>query len=141
MKTTSIIIFLFTSLLLNAQVSENKKLDKLIQKIEEQDFLIVDYKFTSKSIKTANKLNKLATDEELEILATKPCKLCFSYAFWVLSKRQSKLTETLYKNYQPKTSTLISTFKKDTGCIKIQMDESEFINSIYQNKMYLEELN
>jgi hypothetical protein len=128
----------------NAQKKTNKKLEKIIKKIEKQEYLFKNYELKPKVLRTASKLNEIASEEELIILSEKKCKLCFSYAFWVLSKRKSKFTKSMYENYSKNLNTetlkTINEFKRNKSCIKVIMTENNMIEEIYMNEKYLNKL-
>ena len=128
-----------------AQSDNKAELNKIITKIENQEFLFDDYELKKKSIKLANKLHKIASENELLELSKKDCKLCFSYSFWILSKRKSDLTEKLYtdfiKNSNEEQIILINEFtKKNKGCVKILISKQNFIYDIHNDEIYLEEI-
>jgi len=123
----------------------DNKLNKIITKIENQEYLFDDYELKKKSLKLANKLNKTANQNELLELSKKDCKLCFSYSFWILSKRKSDLTEQLYtyyiKNSNEEQIILINKFtRKNKGCVKILISQQNFIFDIHNDGKYLEEI-
>ena len=126
-----------------AQNDHNTELNKIITKIENQEYLLDDYELKKKSIRLANKLNKIASDNELLELSKKDCKLCLSYSFWVLSKRKSDLTEQLYKDFIKNSNEeqliVINEFtKKNKGCVKILISQQNFIFDIHNDGKYFE---
>ncbi|MDT0559544.1 hypothetical protein RM697_12845 [Ichthyenterobacterium sp. W332] len=126
-----------------AQNDNNKELNRIITKIENQEYLFDDYELKKKSLRLANKLNKIANENELLELSKKDCKLCFSYSFWVLSKRKSDLTEQLYTDYIENSNEeqiiLINEFtRKNKGCVKILISQQNFIFDIHNDGKYLE---
>jgi hypothetical protein len=128
-----------------AQNDNNTELNKIITKIENQEYLFDDYELKKKSLRLANKLNKIATENELLELSKKDCKLCFSYSFWVLSKRKSDLTEQLYTDYIKNSNEdqiiLINEFtRKNKGCVKILISQQNFIFDIHNDGKYLERI-
>lgn len=126
-----------------AQNQNETELNKIITKIENQEFLFNDYELKKRSLRLANKLNKIASDNELLELSKKDCKLCLSYSFWVLSKRKSDLTEQLYtdfiKNSNEEQLIVINEFtKKNKGCVKILISQQNFIFDIHNDGKYFE---
>ncbi|AUC15780.1 hypothetical protein BTO06_11745 [Tenacibaculum sp. SZ-18] len=128
-----------------AQNIDNPKLEKIITKIAKQEFLFYDYKLNKKSINLVNKLHKTASDDELIKLSKKDCKLCFSFSFWVLWKRNSDLIPELYNEYIEKNTeenfVEINEFNpRNKSCVKILMSEGNFIYEIYKEGKYLDKI-
>lgn len=144
-KLYLILILIFIGQNSSAQNVENIKLEKIITKITKQDFLFYDYKLNKKSINLVNKLYKIANEDELIKLSKNDCKLCFSFSFWALSKRNSDLTTELYNQYTEKetkeTFIEINEFNpRNKSCMKILMSEGNFIYEIYKEGKYLDEI-
>ncbi len=129
---------------LEAQIVENRKLAKIVEKIETQEYLFEIYELSAKSIKLANKLNEIATDEELIELANMDCKLCFCYSFWVLSKRNSQIVSELYGKYDKENTEQdyiqINNLKKNKSCVQVYIIDENFISEIHTEKKYLNKI-
>jgi len=128
-----------------AQNIDNPKLEKIITKIAKQEFLFNDYKLSKKSINLVNKLHKTASDDELMKFSKEDCKLCFSFSFWVLWKRNSDLIPVLFNEYikkDPEENFVeINKFNpRNKSCVKILMSEENFIYEIYKEGKYLDKI-
>lgn len=142
-----LIFFTFTLIGINVfgQNSKSSKLEKVIIKIEKQEFLFRDYELKKRSLKIGNRLNKLASESDLLKLSKRNCKLCFSYSFWTLSKRNSKLIHKIYSEFEKKEENekfeiVNEHSRKNKSCLKILISENNFIYDIYKKGKYLNEL-
>ncbi len=139
----SVICLSLFALTSQGQVGENEKLKQLINKIEKQEFLFTNYDLNRKSKKIANQLSKIASEAELIEISQMDCKLCFSYVFWVLSKKKSKLVNEIYKKYsqiENKNLDHINKFKTNKACLKLFLTEENFIYEVHNENKYLKEI-
>ena len=131
----------------NTVYSQNKpkkdNLEKLLIKISRQNYLFVNHNLTNKSIKYANKLNGIATDEELLNLLKTKSQIDFSYAFWLLSKRNYNSIDTIYKEFSNDSTNNgleLNKYKNNKSCLKIYYPVFAFVNDIFNKKEYLDVL-
>lgn len=146
-KKLGIVIIMYlclTACLITGQTEGNKELTKLLDKINQQEFLFTGLKLNRKSIRTANKLYQLASEEDLIRLSKMDCKLCFSYSFWVLSKKEYKHIDKIYQDYYTSEKTNFIEINKavnSKSCIKFIYVEDHFIDEVHKEKKYLDEIN
>lgn len=147
-RINKILIFftlIFIGINVFGQNSKSSKLEKVFNKIEKQEFLFSDFELKKKSLKIGNKLNKLANENDLLELSKRNCKLCFSYSFWTLSKRNSKLIHKMYSEFEKKEENekfeiINEHSRKNKSCLKVLITENNFIYDIYKEGKYLNEL-
>ncbi len=128
---------------INSQTTENKKLEKVIKDIRKQKYLFTNYVLNKKSIRIANKLNEIASEEDLIKLSNTECGLCFVYSFWILSKRKSELAEKIYKDYYNRKAPSfveVNRFKNNKSCLRIIYCDDSFINEIHEDKKHLNQI-
>tara|TARA_X000000950_G_C13454228_1_gene473183 strand:- start:39 stop:323 length:285 start_codon:yes stop_codon:yes gene_type:complete len=88
MKLRHLLIFLLLLIVGNSFSQENEKLKKIIGKIKKQEYLFENYELKKKSLQYVKKIYKIASETDLiELAKTENCKLCFSYSFWIMSKK------------------------------------------------------
>lgn len=146
-EVRNVILTIFLSLIaisLEAQIDNNEKLAKILKKIEKQEYLFEIYELSGESIKLANKLNKVASDEELIELANMDCELCFCYSFWLLSKRDSKIVNGLYEKYNNENTEQnyiqINNQNKNKSCVQVGISVENFISEIHIEKKHLDKI-
>lgn len=128
---------------INSQTTENKKLERVIKNIKKQKHLFTNYVLDKKSVKIANKLNEIASEQDLIKLSNANCRLCYVYSFWILSKRKSELTKKMYSDYHKRTDPNfieVNRFKNNTSCLKIIYCDDSFINEIYKERKHLNKI-
>jgi len=146
MKLRHLLIFLLLLIVGNSFSQENEKLKKIIGKIKKQEYLFENYELKKKSLKYVKKIYKIASETDLiELAKTENCKLCFSYSFWIMSKKNFDYRNKLYKEsnerFENGILVQLNEFRKNRSHLKLIISEQDFVYDIYKKGKYLNEIN
>jgi hypothetical protein len=127
------------------------RIGHLIKKMERQKYLMHNYKITPRNIRYANKLHKIATEEELINLTSHPHHVPFCLAFLVLSKRNSPAADSIFQAfnlpileafergesyYAVREINIIT--KNNPSCILVLMNDYSFLGEVKLQRKYVD---
>lgn len=95
-------VYKFASLILMLSActsfsQSNTSTDKIVEKIQNQPSLLLNFKLTDRNINLANKLSRSATDEELIRLSGSEDDKVVCLAFLILNKRNHIAVDSIYE--------------------------------------------
>ena len=139
----TLLLFLFF-IVGNSFSQENKKLKKIIEKIKKQEYLFENYKLKRNSLKFVKMIYKNASEKDLFLLSKmENCKLCFSYSFWVVSKKKFEYRNKLYKESNERFNNgvlfQLNEVKRNFSHLKLILSEQNFIYDIHIKGKYFKQ--
>jgi hypothetical protein len=80
-------------------LKQQRRIDKIVRKIEKQKSLLLNYQLTAKNRRLANELSKVSSSAELIRLTTHQNPAVFCIAYLILAKRNEPFAESIYQRY------------------------------------------
>lgn len=125
--------------------SKETRLNRIVRKIQKQEFLMMNYQITPSNRGYAKTLAKIATDADLIELAKQENKTVFCLAYLILSKRGHSMSVQIYNNYKnmdeqtfiSQTRTITDYNRKHKFDVIILYSDSNFVYDVFVYKKYL----
>jgi hypothetical protein len=131
------IAFGFASSKVDGVVSEDE-LQRTVERIENEESLLLNYEMTRRSIRLANRLNKLASSSDLQFLvdSSNPSVSCL--AFLLLKKRKDPFAQVYYDRYRNMTEA--EWLEWNRGINRINRKHKSDVVTLYSKADFLEDV-
>jgi hypothetical protein len=139
------IVFCFAGRL-NDTLIENKKLQRIVDKIEKQESLLLNYELTPKGKRLAKKLSKHSTNDDLKLLTESNNPSVFCLAYLILAKRKDPSSESIYEHYKNMTEAEWASWdrsinrinRKHKSDVVLLYSKGNFLEDVHNKKKFLD---